>query len=49
MNEEETEFLKTQERLPLVRFIYTDGMLFIWTHSKEHLETFLQELNPAIK
>ena len=45
MDEVETEFLKTQERTPLVWFRYIDGIFFIWTHSKEHLETFLQELN----
>ena len=41
----ETEFLKTQERTPLVWFRYIDDIFFIWTHGKEHLETFLQELN----
>ena len=41
----ETEFLKTQERTPLVWFRYIDEIFFIWTHGKGHLETFLQELN----
>ena len=45
MDEIETEFLKTQERTPLVWFRYTDDVFFLWTHGKEHLETFLQELN----
>ena len=41
----ETEFLKTQEKIPLLWFRYIDDIFFIWTHGKEHLETFLQELN----
>ena len=45
MDEVEAEFLKTQERTPLVWFRYTDDNFFIWIHGKEHLETFLQELN----
>ena len=45
MDEIETEFLKTEERTPLVWFRYIDAIFFIWTHGKEHLETFLQELN----
>ena len=45
MDEVETEFLKTQERTALVWFRYIDDIFFIWTHGKEHLETFLQELN----
>ena len=44
MVEVETKFLKIQERTPLVWFRYID-IFFIWTHGKEHLETFLQELN----
>ena len=45
MDEEDTEFLKTQERTPLVWFMHIDDIFFIWTRGKEHLETFLQELN----
>ena len=45
MDEVEAEFLKTQERAPLVWFRYIDDIFSIWTHCKEHLETFLQELN----
>ena len=45
MDEVETEFLKAQERTPLIWFRYIDDIFFIWTHGKEHLETFLQELN----
>ena len=44
MYEAETEFLKTQERMPLVWFRYNDDIFLIWTHGKEHPETFLQEL-----
>ena len=35
----------TQKRTPLVWFRYIDHTFFILTHGKEHLETFLQELN----
>ena len=45
MDEVETEFLKTQERTPLVWFRDIDDIFFVWTHGKEHLETFLRELN----
>ena len=45
MDEGETEFLKSHERITLVWFRYIDDIFFIWTHGKEHLETFLQELN----
>ena len=45
MDEAGTEFLKIQERTALVWFRYIDDIFFIWTHGKEHLETFLQELN----
>ena len=43
--EVEIESLKTQERTPLVWFRYIDDIFFIWAPGKEHLETFLQELN----
>ena len=50
MDDVETEFLKIQERTPVVWFRYIDDIFFIWTHGKEHLETFLQELsNPDLK
>ena len=45
MDEVETEFLKTQERAPLVWFRYIDDIFFICIHGKEHLEIFLQEFN----
>ena len=45
MDEVVTEFLKTQERTPLVWYRYIDDIFFSWTHVKEHLEPFLQELN----
>ena len=45
MDEVETEFLKTQERTPLVWLGYIDDIFFVWTHGNDHLETFLQELN----
>ena len=40
MDEVETEFLKTEERTPLIWFRYIDDIFFIWSHGKEHLKTF---------
>ena len=40
-----TEFLKAQERTPLVWFRYIDYIFVIWIYGKNHLETFLEELN----
>ena len=45
MDELETELLKTQERASLVWFRYINDIFFIWTYGKEHLQTFLYELN----
>ena len=45
MDEVETEFLKIQERTPLLWFTYIDDIFFIWTYGREHPKTFLQELN----
>ena len=45
MDEVETEYLETQERTPPICFRHIGDIFFIWTHGKEHLETFLQELN----
>ena len=52
MDEVETEFLKTQERMPLAWFRYIDDIFFICNHGEEYLEKFLQELhnsNPDLK
>ena len=40
MDEVEIDFLKTPERTPLVWFKYIDDIFSIWTHGKDHLETF---------
>ena len=45
MDEADTEFLKTKEQTALVWFRYIDDICFIQTHGKQHLETFLEELN----
>ena len=45
MDQVETEFLKTQKHKPLVWFRYIDDVFFIWTHGKETLSLFLEDLN----
>ena len=37
--------LKNSQGTPLVWCRYIDSIFFIWTYGKEHLETFLKELN----
>ena len=52
MGQVETEFLETQKHKPLVWFRYIDDVFFIWTHGKEKLSLFLEDLNkfhPNIK
>ena len=49
MDKAETEFLKTQERTPLLWLRCIDDMFFIWTHSKQYLEIFLLEFNLDLK
>ena len=52
MDQVETEFLKTQKHKPLVWCRYIDDAFFIWTHGKEMLSLFLEDLNnfhPNIK
>ena len=47
-----TEFLETQKHKPLVGFRYIDDVFFHWTHDKENLSLFLEDLNkfhPNIK
>ena len=44
MDDVETEFLKTQERAPVVWFRYIDDIFFIWTHSNPDLK-FTYESN----
>ena len=48
MDDAETELFKTQERAPLILCRYIDDIFFIWTHGKDHLETFLQKPNSFI-
>ena len=45
MDKLETDFLNTQEYLPLVWYRYIDDIFFIWTHGEEKLEFFLDDLN----
>ena len=52
MDQVETKFLKTQKYKPLVWFCYIDDVFYIWTHGKEMLSLFLEDLNnfhPSIK
>ena len=44
MDQVETEFLKMQKHTPLVWFHYIDNVFFIWTHGKEKLSLFLEDL-----
>ena len=45
MDKLETDFLNTQEYLPLVWYRYIDDIFFIWTHGEEKLKFFLDDLN----
>ena len=52
MGQVETEFLKTQKHKLLVWFRYIYNVFFIWSHDKETLSLFLEDLNnfhPNIK
>ena len=44
MDKFETNFLKTQKLQSFVWFRYIDDVFFIWTHGKEELENFMEEL-----
>ena len=41
----EQQFLRTQNRLPLVWWRYIEDVFAIWTHEVPCLDAFLQELN----
>ena len=45
MDPVESEFLKTQQHQPLVRFRYIDGIFFISTYGQGKLEGFLDNFN----
>ena len=45
MDEEETEFLKTQELQPLVWFRYIDDIFSHGNHIEDKLNKFLESLN----
>ena len=52
MDQVETEFLEMQKHKSLVWFRYIDDVFLIWTHGKEKLSSFLEDLNkfhPNIK
>ena len=45
MDKVETDFLESQKLKPMVSFWYIDDIFFIWTHGKQEIQQFLQELN----
>ena len=45
MDQEETDFLREQEKVPLVWFRYIDDIFFTWTHGENKLKSFMQKLN----
>ena len=45
MDQVETDFLRAQEKVPLVWFRYIDDICFIWTHGENELKSFMQKLN----
>ena len=45
MDELENKFLQSQSLQPLVWLRYIDDIFFIWTHGKDKLEKFLDDLN----
>ena len=45
MSQHETKFLGTQILKPLVWFHYIDDIFFIWTHSGEKLNKFMEDFN----
>ena len=45
MDHLETKFLQSQSLQPLVWFRYIDDIFFIWSHGKDKLEKFLDDLN----
>ena len=52
MDQIEAEFLETQKHKLLVWFRYIDDVFFIWTHDKEKLSLFFEDLSkfhPNIK
>ena len=44
MDKVETDFLESKKLKPMVWFRYIDDIVFIWTHGKQELQRFLQEL-----
>ena len=45
MDRSGTDFVNTQEYLPLVCYPYIDDIIFIWTHGEEKIKFFLDDLN----
>ena len=44
MDKEETKFLDKGLLKPCVWLRYFNGIFFLWTHGKENLQTFLEQL-----
>ena len=45
MDRMETEFLEKQRMKPWVWLRYIDNIFFVWTHGKNRLDEFLENLN----
>ena len=45
MGKIETDFPKTQQSSPLEWYLYIDDVSFVWTHGKQKLKSFLEDLN----
>ena len=45
MGKFEQQFLRTQDRVPLVWWRYIDDVFAVWTHGVQHLDEFVRELN----
>ena len=45
MGKIETDFPKTQQSSPLEWYLYIDDVFFVWTHKKQKLKSFLEDLN----
>ena len=45
MDQVATDFLRAKGNVPIMRFLYTDNVFFIWTHGENELKSFMEKLN----